>query len=134
MSSDESYILDICDRVLGRASARQCRFDFLKGDKGHRFPIDAYYADLSLAVEYREIQHSQAVAFMDWRETVSGCSRGQQRRIYDERRRTVLPSQGIRLIELDYSDFAYGSRKRLLRERAGDEAVLRTKLEAFVKA
>ena len=132
MGSDESYILDICDRVVGRASSRQHRFDFLRGDKGHRLPVDAFYQSLSLAIEYHEIQHSTAVPFMDRRQTVSGCSRGEQRRIYDARRRAVLPQQAIKLVEFSYSDFARGSGKRLRRDCPAEEAVVRSKLEAFL--
>lgn len=65
---------------------------------------------------------------MDRRQTVSGCSRGEQRRLYDERRRIVLPQHGIGLVELDYAMFAHDSRKRLLRDLAADEVVVRARL------
>ena len=130
---DEYYVIDICDLVLGITAARQHRFPFLIGDPGRngvsrRLPVDAFYAPLELAIEYRERQHSEPVAFMDRRQTVSGCTRGEQRRRYDERRRIVLPQHGIRLVELDYSMFAHDGQKRLLRDRATDEAVIRVKL------
>jgi hypothetical protein len=59
---------------------------------------------------------------------VSGVSRGEQRLLYDERRRQVLPVHGIRLIELSYVDFQHDARKRLLRHKARDVEVLRTRL------
>jgi hypothetical protein len=65
---------------------------------------------------------------MDRRQTVSGCSRGAQRRRYDERRRVVLSQHGIRLVELDYSMFAHDSRKRLRRDLLADEAIVREQL------
>lgn len=130
---DEYYVLDLCDYVLGVVSSRQHRFAFLLGDpslKGacRRLPVDAYYEPLRLAVEYRERQHSEPVPFMDRKLTLSGCTRGDQRRRYDERRRLVLPQHGIQLIELDYSMFAHDARKRLRRDRAADEVVIRSAL------
>lgn len=133
---DEYYVIDLCDGVLGATAIRQCRFPFLIGDPSRngaccRLPVDAFYAPLALAVEYRERQHSEPVAFMDRRKTVSGCTRGEQRRRYDERRRVVLPQHGIRLVELDYSMFAHDSRKRLRRDRVADIAVIRSRLAEF---
>lgn len=123
---DEHYMIDLCDHVLGVSASRQHRLSFLLGDPGPsgrcaRLPIDAYYEPLRLAVEYRERQHSEPVTFMDRRHTVSGCTRGEQRRRYDERRRIVLPQHGIRLVELDYSMFTHDGRKRLRQDRAADE-------------
>lgn len=133
LPKDEAYIIDLCDRVLGIPASRQRRFPFLTGDPGKRgicrhLPVDAYYPPLRLAIEYRERQHSEPVPFMDRRQTVSGCSRGEQRRRYDERRRVVLPQHGIRLVELDYAMFAHDSRKRLRRDMEADEAIIRAKL------
>jgi hypothetical protein len=132
---DEHYVIDLCDHVLGVSASRQHRLPFLMGDPGPSgrcvpLPVDAYYMTLRLAVEYRERQHSEPVAFMDRRQTVSGCPRGEQRRRYDERRRLVLPQHGIRLVELDYSMFAHDRRKRLRRNLAIDEAVVRSALRS----
>src|ERR1700685_2034612 len=132
---DESYVIDMCDRVLRLKAQRQHRFDFLRGDSGRRLPVDAYYeigANRKLVIEYREMQHSEAVAFFDKRLTCSGCSRAEQRRRYDELRRNILPQHGIRLIELDYSLFQHTSQKRLKRDTANDEAVIRERLWEFL--
>lgn len=136
MPKDETYIIDLCDKVLNSIGSRQHTFPFLVGDcgKGGRFcrlPIDAYYHDLQLAIEYRERQHSEPVLIMDRRQTISGCLRGEQRRRYDERRREVLPQNGITLVELDYAMFLHNTRKRLRRESLVDEAVIRLKLARF---
>jgi hypothetical protein len=130
---DEHYVIDLCDDVLGIRASRQHRFKFLVGDPGpsgacRPLPIDAYYEPLRLAVEYRERQHSEAVRFWDRKPTLSGCSRGEQRRLYDERRRIELPHHGIRLVELDYGMFKHDTRKRLRRDRTDDVAVIRSKL------
>jgi hypothetical protein len=131
---DESYVIDLCDLVLGLRAKRQHRFDFLRGDSGRSLPVDAYYeigADRKLVIEYREMQHSEAVGFFDKRLTCSGCNRAEQRRRYDELRRKVLPQHGIRLIELDYSSFQHSGRKRLKRNATKDEGVIREKLSEF---
>jgi hypothetical protein len=128
-NSDEAYVVALCDRVLGHSALRNYRFPFLVGDSGRRLPVDAYYPDLKLVVEYRERQHTEAVPFFDCKVTVSGMPRGLQRARYDQLRRDVLPKNGIRLVELDYSLFPHGSRKRLLRT-PGDVAVIRRALKS----
>ena len=133
---DEDYIIDLCDAVLGQAAERQKTFEFLRGDgtPGARLPVDAFYPELQLAIEYRERQHTESVPFWDRKPTVSGVSRGEQRRRYDERRRTTLPRYGISLIELSYSDFEHDSAKRLVRNSGADRKVVFTKLSRWVTA
>jgi hypothetical protein len=110
--NDERYILDICDHVLGEKAERQFTFEFLVGCPGKngrcaRLPVDACYKKLDLVIEYRETQHAQSRRFFDKPEklTCCGCHRGEQRKLYDERRRRKLPENGIRLIELNYQLF-----------------------------
>lgn len=134
--SDESYVLDLCDQVLGCKSTRQATFEFLRGDSrdpgrlGVQLPVDAYWPDLNLVVEYRERQHVMAIAHFDkpHKITVSGVHRGEQRRIYDQRRRDVLPKAGIHLVEILYSELAHNSRGRLCRRMLDDIEVVRAKL------
>lgn len=126
---DEDYIIALCDEVLGLTAERQCKFPFLLGDVGQRggrahLPVDAFYDELKLAIEYRELQHSAPVAIMDYKQTISGMSRADQRRKYDQRRRVVLPAYDIRLVELDYSMFEHTANKRLKRV-ASDREVIR---------
>jgi len=66
--------------------------------------------------------------------TVSGCHRGDQRRLYDERRRTVFPAQGVRFLELDYTMFHHDRAKRLRRDPAADQAVIKAKLDEVLNA
>lgn len=134
MAKDERYIIDLCDRVLGRTASRQHRFDFLLGDKGDKLPVDAYYPDLNLVVEYRERQHVEPVPFWDKKATASGIPRGQQRPLYDQRRRDVLPRNGIDLVEFSYLDFKCDGRKRLVRDTEDNERVVREKLHRWIKA
>lgn len=138
--SDEAYVVSLCDKVLGMAASRQHRFDFLRGDSrdhrpGRRLTVDAYYPSLALAVEYRERQHTEAVALFDKvdRMTVSGVHRGQQRELYDQRRREVLPQHAITVVEVSCSDLAHGKNQRLLRQRSEDIAAMRRFLGRWIR-
>lgn len=131
--SDEAYIIDLCDEVLKLKGSRQHRFDFLRGDSGTKLPVDVYYPSLNLVIEYYERQHSEAVPHFDKRMTVSGMSRGEQRKLYDERRRIELPKNGIQLVIFDYTEFAHTTGKRLLRQKKDDVAVIDKKLKVLKK-
>ena len=137
---DEHYILNICDKVLRLISSRQHKFNFLLGDLNingiaAKLPVDAFYEKLNLVIEYRERQHSESITFFDKpnRMTVSGVHRGEQRKIYDERRRIVLPKHNIKLIEISYSEFNHDNQKRIIRDNKFDEAVIRQRLSRFEK-
>jgi hypothetical protein len=134
---DEPYVLDLCDAVLRLTGLRQYRFDFLQGDpvkngKSSKLPVDIYYPSLNLVVEYHERQHTEAMPIFDGRQTISGLPRGEQRKRYDERRRQVLPSFGISVVELSYEDFHLDARKRLKRNKVKDEIVVRRKLTRWL--
>ncbi|WP_232007833.1 MULTISPECIES: hypothetical protein [Mycobacterium] len=78
-------------------------------------------------MEVQEQQHSEAVEFFDRRQTVSGVGRAEQRRRYDERKRTDITAHGMRLIVIEKSAFTVKS-KRIARDRARDLAVVREHL------
>lgn len=128
--SDEHYVLDLCDETLGAVGIRQARFDWLRGDPtprlpcGAMLPVDGYWPNLRLVVEFQEEQHSGAVPLFDRRHTVSGVDRGKQRRLYDERKRTLIPEHGLRLVMIEKSEFIVKSR-RIVRDRARDLEVVR---------
>jgi hypothetical protein len=132
MPADESWIIDICDRLLGEKSCRQHRFRFLMGlpslATGRRsmLPVDAYYPSHGLVIEYHERQHSRSVSFWN-RVTSCGLTRDAQRQHYDNLRREELPKHGIKLIVLDYRFFECDRRGRLRRTPA-IEAKLREHL------
>lgn len=127
---DEDYVLNLCDEVLKLKGSRQHKFDFLVGDSGRKLPVDSYYATLHLVIEYRETQHVNEVKFFDKPDkvTVSGISRGEQRKMYDQRRRDVLPKNGIQLIEINYYDFEYDRKNKIIRNREKDIEVVKQKL------
>jgi len=139
-SRDEAYIIDLCDRALNLVAKRQHKFDFLRGDlprkggKGRKLPVDAFYPEINLAIEYRERQHSESVPFFDKPErlTCSGCGRAEQRALYDQRRRDVLLQHGIHLIELDCHSFSHDGQKRLRRIKTADESIVRQQLSCFL--
>lgn len=141
-SSDEYYIIDLCDEILGLNASRQHTFGFLVGDLHKdgvtrtKLPLDAYYESLNLVVEFLEKQHTEEVAHFDKPErvTVSGVSRGEQRKIYDQRRRNVLKSKEIDLLEVDYSLFEVDTNKKLLRSRENDILVLSQLLTKYINA
>lgn len=127
--SDEAYIINLCDKVLGLKGVRQHRFDFLRGDTGVKLPVDCFYPSLNLAIEYYERQHSETVKFFDKRITASGITRGEQRKRYDQLRKTELPKNGVNLIIFDYSEFQHTSNKRLIRNKEEDIKIIENKLK-----
>ena len=126
--SDEYYIIGLCNEALGLEAEQQYRFPFLLGDSGTPLPVDAYYPSLNLVIEYYERQHTESVKLFDQRMTVSGVSRGEQRRIYDERRRTELPKHGIKLVVMSYTDF--GDTKKLIRNHQKNLAKVKSILSS----
>lgn len=130
-TSDEFYVIDLCDEALGDAALRQHKFPWLVGDPSPKtgrtagLPVDAYWPTRTLVVEFYERQHSEAVPFFDKpdRLTVSGVSRGEQRALYDKRRRQLVPQQGIRLVIITLEDFE-NKRGKIVRDHDRDlEAV-----------
>jgi hypothetical protein len=125
---DEIYVIDLCDQLFGLSASRQHRFDWLEGDPGvdgrrRRLPVDAYYEDLALVVEYREQQHDRPVPYFDKQDrlTVSGVHRGEQRRSYDRRRDELIPQHGLRLWAIVPDDVRADRRGRLsARDRSLD--------------
>jgi hypothetical protein len=131
-NSDESYVIDLCDDVLGERASRQHRFDWLLGDpsasgRRARLPVDAYWARHRLVVEYRELQHDRPVPHFDKpdRLTVSGVHRGMQRALYDARRDMEIPAHGLRLVVIRPRDLDSDGRGRLRRTVITDRQVLR---------
>jgi hypothetical protein len=133
--ADETYALGLCDEIVGSASIREARFDWLRGDPGRngvgtRLPVDAYWPDLGLVVEFYEYQHDHATPFFDKPDklTVSGVPRREQRARYDRRRAETLPAHGLTLVVLRKADLACGPSGRLVRDEQRDRAVVRAVL------
>jgi hypothetical protein len=130
--SDESYVVDICDQILGQKGLRQYRFEFLLGDVGkngtkRKLPVDVYYPSLNIVIEYMEVQHRKPVKHFDKTHimTISGVHRGEQRKIYDQRRRTVLPQKGIKLIEIPCNIFLCNNQNKIIRNSEKDLSIIK---------
>lgn len=134
--SDEKYILDLVAEVLAEPHYRwQHRFPSLLGDPGHDgkrrpLPVDGYFPRHRLIVEYWEKQHSAPVPIMDDGSTVSGVSRGHQRRLYDQRRQQWAEANGMKFVILDYRGFGTDQHGRLLRDPAQDRQIIANALQA----
>lgn len=129
--NDETYIINLCDEVLKLKAIRQHRFNFLRGHTSVKLPVDAHYPSLKLVIEYHEKQHTQEVKFFDKRVTKSGITRGEQRKLYDELRRSEIPKNGLHLVIFDYTEFAYKNSKRLVRKTESDKVIIKEKLKVI---
>ena len=123
----ERYCAKLISDALGGVEYKLGqRFPFLRGDptlrcpKGVTLPVDAYYPNFKLVLEFREAQHySDRVALWDNRVTATGQRRKEQRRKYDKRREELLPANGIKLlIVYDYEiSMNYANDLRLIKQK-----------------
>jgi len=139
-STDEFYIVNLCNELLNEIASRQHTFDFLVGDL-HRngktkteLPIDAYYKDLNLAIEFLEKENSNSTENLDKpnKITISGVNRARQRKIYSQRKRIVLRQENIQLIEINYSVFECDEQNKLTRNKEEDVKILKRILKNFL--
>lgn len=136
IESDEKYILDLVAAILAEPEYRwQHRFPTLLGDPGkdgkcRPLPVDGFFPRHRLIVEYWEAQHSAPVPIMDEGMTISGVSRGHQRRLYDQRRQTWANANNLRLVVLDQRGFETNKQGRLLREPVRDRRIVANALRA----
>ncbi|HSR29130.1 MAG TPA: HIT family protein [Anaerolineae bacterium] len=134
--SDEKYILDLVAEVLAEPDFRwQHRFPTLLGDPGKDgqrspLPVDGFFPRHRLIVEYWEKQHSAPVPIMDEGLTVSGVSRGHQRRLYDSRRQAWAEANNMRFVILDYRGFETDPQGRLERDPVRDRQIVADTLRA----
>ncbi len=134
--SDEKYILDLVAEILAEPDYRwQHRFPTLLGDPGQDgrcrpLPVDGYFPRHRLIVEYWEAQHSASIPIMDEGMTVSGVSRGHQRRLYDQRRQSWANANNLRLVILDHRGFECDKQGRLRRDPVRDRRIVADALRA----
>jgi ATP adenylyltransferase len=128
--SDEKYVLDLVAEVLAEPGYRwQHRFPTLLGDPGQDgkrrpLPVDGYFPRHRLIVEYWEKQHSASVPIMDEGTTISGMSRGRQRRLYDQRRQAWARANDLGFLILDYRGFETDEQGRLKRNPERDRQIV----------
>lgn len=129
---DEHYVLDLCDEVLGPGE-RQATFDWLRGDASlatsarRKLPVDGFWPEHRIVVEYQERQHTESVPFWDTKVTATGMTRGEQRRLYDERKAAEIPRRGLTLVVIGYTDFPLKG-KKIDRDRPRDLEIVRRAL------
>jgi hypothetical protein len=123
----------VSDALGGVAYKLGQRFPFLRGDptpkhpEGVTLPVDAYYPNFGLVLEFREGQHyGDRFAFRDSRITATGETRKEQRQKYDKRREELLPANGIKLlIVYDYEiTGSYDSDLGIVKQKLNSMALL----------
>lgn len=105
-----SYVIELLTELLGEPPEREKSYPWAVGDvsaktgRAKQLPFDAVWEGRQLIVEVDEDQHRRAVDFWDKPTviTVSGVPRGQQRRIYDERKRAAARAHGYKVLEIPW--------------------------------
>lgn len=124
MGAVEEYVVSLLAEILGEEPERGKSYPWARGDTsqktGHarQLPFDAVWESRRLIVEVDESQHRQSEPFFDHLErvTVSGVHRGEQRRIYDQRKREAARRAAYLVLEIPWE----GSRSLRRRDRATD--------------
>lgn len=122
----QQYVTGLLVELLGPAEIEK-RFDWARGDSrdprrpGVPLPFDAVWERRKLIVEIDERQHGEVVRFFDKPDviTVSGVHRGEQRRLYDQRKVRLAREHGYTVVRIPASILTMMGR-RLARDRAAD--------------
>jgi len=128
-SSDEYYLIGLINELLDTRASHQHTFNFLLGDYHKNgktrteLPLDAYYKDQNLVIEFLDKNSSDSVH--GGKMTISGVSRSEQREIYRQRKQSVLKGNDINLIE--------DNEQMLIRDKDKDNAVLNVILKHYIK-
>lgn len=139
-SSDEFYILDLCDQLLKEKASRKHTFSFLLGDMHKRgktrtkLPLAAFYENANLVIEFLE-KPNKTEAYLEKLKAITsnGITRGEQIIRYNKRRRDVLEKKDINLIEIDYTSFECDNKNNLSRNKDMDVALLKKILKQYIK-
>jgi len=141
VNNDTHYILNLCDELLNDSASRQHKFPFLLGDfhkdkkSRTKLPVAGYYENLNLVIEYRVKQITEEVTDSDKPvvKTVSGVSRDEQRKIYDQRKRDVLERKNINLIIINYYAFEYDNEMNIVRNKEKDIEIVKDLLKDYIQ-
>lgn len=137
-SSDEYYLINLCDELLQQSASRQHKFGFILGDyhKDEKtrtaLPVDAYYPTANLVLEFQQVVDDSIEFGKPGRNTISGVDRAEQRQIYALRKRKALLVKDIPLIEIDFTVFALDADNKLVRNQDADVKVLKELLKDFL--
>ena len=128
MGAVATYVITLLAEILEEEPEREKRFDWAVGDpspktgRSVRLPFDAVWESRALIIEVDEDQHRRATPFFDKPEriTVSGVHRGEQRALYDGRKRAAAQANGYRVVEIPWDRLPHPNR----RDRAADTLML----------
>jgi len=134
MGKVADYVIGLLSEILGEEPEREKWYDWARGDvspktgKRKPLPFDAVWESRRLIIEIDEDQHRQPNTLFDKPHavTVSGVDRGQQRPLYDARKRSAARRHGYRVVEIDWERRPPPER----RDRETDLEKLRLLLEA----
>lgn len=137
---DNDYLIELCDQILNKKSQKQFTFNDLLGDfhkdgiSRTKLPLDAYYKEMNLVVEVVNKKSSTLQKDIDKSQklTVSGVTREEQRKIYQERKRTFLEEKEIKVFEINFALFETDEENRLIRSETNDLALLKELLQEFI--
>lgn len=126
----QQYVTNLLEDLMGPAEIEK-RFDWARGDsrdpnrRGVPLPFDAVWEGRKLIVEIDERQHGESVGFFDKPDvmTVSGVHRGEQRRLYDERKVRLARDHGYTVVRIPASAISMHGRS-LARNRDVDRPVI----------
>ncbi len=110
MGQIADYVITLLEEILDEPCDREKRYAWALGDESPktgrraRLPFDAVWESRKLIAEIDEDQHRDSMPFWDKpdRLTVSGIDRGQQRRLYDERKRNAARHEGYVMLEIPW--------------------------------
>jgi len=136
--SDETYVLDLIAEIIDENYKGQMKFDTLLGDPGkagqrRKLPVDAYFPEANLIVEYKEKQHSQPINIMDRRMTISGVHRGEQRKLYDLRKEKWAADNKMQFLSISYTDLAHKRSGRLKRSIEEDMIKIKNLIQKLIR-
>lgn len=132
-NSDEFYLVNLCDELLEQTASRKHTFDTLVGNlhkrgKGRsKLPLDAYYEDLKLVVEF--FRKDKDFDELDKKEQ----ARMIQIKRYNELKKKAILKKDLRLIEINYASFECNETNKLIRNTEDDKLILRGVLKDFLK-
>lgn len=133
-NSDEYYLVNLCDELLGQRASRKHTFDTIVGNlhklrKGRtKLPLDAYYEDLKLVIEFFEKRVS------DDELDEKAKARMEQIKYYDEIKKKAILKKEFHLIEIHYAFFECDENDKLIRNTENDIIVLKGILKDFLKS
>jgi hypothetical protein len=131
-NSDEYYLVNLCDELLKQKASRKHTFDTLVGNlhkrgKGRtKLPLDAYYEDLKLVLEFFE--KNETTDELDEKEQ----ARKAQIKYYNELKKKAILNKKLRLIEINYALFECNDANKLVRNTENDTLVLKGVLKDFI--